>query len=163
MGCDIHPVLEKKWTNPNTGETNWVGVHAYPYTTIKEVWIGDKPTVVNHFHVPAPQGRNYRLFAKLAGVRGDGPDPRGLPEDASDLALMSIGNTEGDLHSHSWATAREWVQACLAIEPDPEKLFLSPDSDDPRVAKPYEHYLELEIYEDEESPDDYRIVFAFDN
>lgn len=157
MGCDIHPVLEKKW------DGRWVGLHAYPYCTIKEVWDKGEVVAKNVWHSPRPQHRNYRLFAALAGVRGDGPVARGLPNDASDLALMHLDD-HSDLHSHSWVTAREWVAACLSIEGDPEKLFLAPNEEDPRVKNPYQHYLEIEIDEEGgESPDNYRIVFAFDN
>jgi hypothetical protein len=171
LGCDIHPVLEKRWTNPETGETKWVGQHAYPYVTIPAIWKDGKVIQTNYWHSPRPQQRHYGLFAKLAGVRGDGPEPRGYPDDVSDLTLMELGSVGGnaDLHSHSWASAREWVQACLAIEDDPAKLFLAPDSDDPRVKDPYKHYLELDIDETDygdgpqDSPDNYRIVFAFDN
>ena len=173
MGCDIHPVLEKRWTDPETGITKWVGQHAYPYVQIKEVWQGGKVVATNYWHAPRPQERHYALFAKLAGVRGEGPEPRGYPEDVSDLALMRLGRIDDDtdLHSHSWVTAREWVQACLSVEDDPEKLFLDPNAkdNDPRVKDPYKHYLDIEIdtWEHDgqpvDSPDNYRIVFAFDN
>lgn len=173
MGCDIHPVLEKKWTNPKTGETKWVGRHAFSHVQIAQVWDGGRVVVQNYWRLPRPQERNYALFAKLAGVRGDGPDPRGYPDDVSDLARMELGATEdadSDLHSHSWATAREWVAACLSLEDDPEKLFLLPDPEDPRVKDPFKHYLEIDIEtwkgddgEPVDSPDNYRIVFAFDN
>jgi hypothetical protein len=171
MGCDIHPVLEKRWTDPETGITKWVGQHAFPYVTIKEVWSGGKAVATNVWHSPRAQQRHYALFSKLAGVRGEGPAPRGYPDDVSDLTLMELGyeGADGNLHSHSWASAREWVAACLSLEEDPEKLFLVPDSDDPRVKDPYKHYLEIDIHQDDygdgpvDSPDNYRIVFAFDN
>ncbi|WP_454627697.1 hypothetical protein [Bradyrhizobium cenepequi] len=171
MGCDIHPVLEKKWTHPKTGETKWVGQHAFPYVTIKEVWKDGAVVATNVWHSPRAQSRDYGLFAKLAGVRGDGPDPRGYPEDVSDLTLMELGAVGGnaDLHSHSWASAREWVTACISLEEDLPELVLT-DNEDPRVKDPYKHYLELDIetYEDDDGlpmdcPDNYRVVFAFDN
>lgn len=168
MGCDIHPVLERRWKNEKTGETKWVGVHAYPYARIQSVWHKGKKLDVNHYHMPGPQRRNYDLFAKLAGVRGEGPEPRGLPYDVSDLARMEIGDEDGDLHSHSWATAREYVAAALAVDAEHDeglrKAMLTQNSEEPRIKNPYLHYMEIAIYEDEgNSPDDYRIVFAFDN
>jgi hypothetical protein len=162
MGCGIHPVLEQKWTNPSTNKTAWVGIHAYPYVTIPEIWKDGEVVKVNHWHSPRPQQRNYALFAKLAGVRGEGPDPRGLPDDISPLALMELGDN-GELHSHSWATAREWVEACLSLERDPEKLFLTPDNTDPRVKDPYRHYLDIDYIDERGGPESFRIVFAFDN
>jgi len=170
MGCDIHPVLEKRWIDEETGETKaWVGLHCFPSMVISEVYVGGKVVATNYSHWPLAQNRDYALFAKLAGVRGDGPDPRGLPSDASELARMELDDN-ADLHSHSWATAREWIEACLGSERDPEKLFLEADPKDPRVKDPYKYYLDLDIetWEDEDgkpydSPDNYRIVFAFDN
>ena len=48
--------------------------------------------------------RNYALFAALAGVRGPGPAPLGVPDDASDMARMAVEEWGGDGHSHSWLT-----------------------------------------------------------
>lgn len=135
MGCDIHLVLEKKF---------------------REQWVG----------VPmerCPCTRNYKRFGLLAGVRDEGPDPRGIPEDASALARMEIEDWGVDGHSHSWCTLQEYVQACLASEHDPEKML---DPNDERVKNPYYHYfglyvLKLDGYS--EQIDDYRVVFWFDN
>ncbi|MCB9602206.1 MAG: hypothetical protein H6721_15675 [Sandaracinus sp.] len=60
-------------------------------------------------------GRNYGLFAILAGVRnGLGLDPivapRGLPDDASNETRWSIASLlghEDDCHDHSWLTLEE--------------------------------------------------------
>ena len=149
MGCDIHPVLEKKITK--NGYDIWVGIHAFP--TLQE---GEK------FHWYKATERHYRLFAKLAGVRGDGPDPRGLPDDVSDLAYLLL-NYDLDYHSHSWVTAREWIAACYELEDDPAKLFLASNSEDPRIKDPMNYYLQYDVYEENDSRDNYRIVFAFDN
>lgn len=179
MGCDIHPVLEKRWTNQETGETKWVGVHDFPYRQLRitlyphqhsELKLKDPITVNIGYYSYAAQQRHYMLFANLAGVRGDGPAPRGLPDDISDLATMGMQRMGGDGHSHSWVTAREWIEACWKCEEDQAKLFLAPDSDDPRRRNPYHHYLELEVDEtvdngvpSEDHPDNFRIVFCFDN
>lgn len=137
MGCDIHLVLEKKWTD-HKGRTKWVGI---PMER-------------------CPRTRNYHRFGLLAGVRGDGPDARGLPDDASDLARMEIERWDGDGHSHSWCPLREFVQACLASEHDPEKML---DAEDPRTKDPFCHYFGLEFFWGDDGPDNYRVVFWFDN
>jgi hypothetical protein len=161
MGCDIHPILERKWTQPD-GSVKWVGIHNFPL--LKNAYAKEGDT---GYCIPRAQCRNYDLFARLAGVRGDGPEPRGLPDDASELVRMEFPADHGDYHSHSWTTAREWVEACLASEDDPAKLFLEANKDDPRVKDPYAHYLDLDIMEDEEDEewkaDSYRVVFCFDN
>jgi hypothetical protein len=54
------------------------------------------------------ESRNYDLFNKLSGVRGEGgPEPNGLPEDISDLGAMIVAQWEGDGHSHTHYTLRE--------------------------------------------------------
>lgn len=61
-------------------------------------------------------GRNYPLFAILAGVRNDMglflpiADPRGVPDDASRETLWSVARNlgyEDDAHDHSWVTLGE--------------------------------------------------------
>ena len=51
-------------------------------------------------HRPAALERNYARFAALAGVRGDGPAARGLPDDASDTARWLFD--AGGYDSPSW-------------------------------------------------------------
>lgn len=82
MGCDIHLHAEVKI------DGEW---HAY-----------SAPHIL----------RNYRLFARLAGVRSrDGikpiSDPRGLPEDASVVTKHHSDHWGIDGHSHSWISAEE--------------------------------------------------------
>jgi hypothetical protein len=54
-------------------------------------------------------GRNYDFFTALAGVRGDGPEPRGFPRDASPFVKEVTDAWGGDGHSHSWYMAQEFV------------------------------------------------------
>ena len=87
MGCDIHPHVEVK---------------------INGRW--------EHYNAPNVL-RNYRLFAKMAGVRNY-PDfeitpicePRGLPGDASTVTKFSADRDGCDGHSHSYLTADEFAQ-----------------------------------------------------
>ena len=54
--------------------------------------------------------RDYEFFARLAGVRGDGPEPNGVPPDASALTQRCVSRWEGDGHSHVHMTLREFVK-----------------------------------------------------
>lgn len=62
-------------------------------------------------HVGNPNvSRNYQLFAKMAGVRGDEPaivEPRGFPPDASFLTRFDYEHDGSDAHTPSWLTGEE--------------------------------------------------------
>lgn len=63
MGCDIHGAVEYRNPKGSDYEQRWQQLIGQP-----------------------DMGRYYRLFGRLAGVRGEGPpvaDPRGFPVDAS--------------------------------------------------------------------------------
>lgn len=82
MGCDIHLHIEIK---------------------IAGVW--------HHYGHPKIS-RNYDLFQKMAGVRGDEREaiasPRGLPADITKLTAYSAEHDKGKLaHSHSYLDAGE--------------------------------------------------------
>lgn len=99
MGCDIHMVLERKFEN------RWVGMHSFDYTTDYK-YENDEPKdrIYGGWLV---RNRNYNLFASLAGVRGNGPEPRGLPDDLSDLARLQLGYWGEDGHSQTWYSMPE--------------------------------------------------------
>ena len=83
MGCDIHLHTEVK---------------------IKGKW--------HHYSHPNVN-RNYRLFARMAGVRNEGnniqpiAEPRGIPDDATELTNFDYEHWLLDLHSPSWLNAKE--------------------------------------------------------
>lgn len=166
MGCDIHPVLEKK-VKFKDGTEKWVGLHDFALGSRYESWQDQKGTwrikVSGHNWVPAFDARNYERFAQLAGVRGDGPAPKGIPEDASDMSRMLFEGWEGDGHSHSWTPLREALEICLATEFDSARVFL--DDTDPRKKDPLDYYFGIRYFGDDEndSMDNYRVVYCFDN
>lgn len=91
MGCDIHAVVEVK-INPHNMEGWWINA--------------------GEIHI----NRDYRLFAKLAGVRNEHPwlqepiaEPRGIPTDASGGVDALVEAWGHDGHSHSWVTVGELV------------------------------------------------------
>lgn len=81
MGCDIHIHAEVK---------------------IEGKW--------EHYDQPDCR-RDYDLFEKMAGVRGDIKNaiaaPRGIPEDASTMTKFDAERWDSDGHSHSWLSAQE--------------------------------------------------------
>jgi hypothetical protein len=95
-------VLERRF------EDKWVGLHDYPYlskTTIESI---NEEVETRYFFWKAT-GRNYDLFAAIAGVRGGGPSPKGIPDDASDLAHLAIAAYGSDGHSHTWLSEEEAI------------------------------------------------------
>lgn len=120
MGCDIHWILEK-WS-PRRKE--WIGVYSTCETPLphgsyvtKDNWDDSKEIcgATGFFAITARQ-RNYEVFAKLAGVRGPGPDPRGIPDDASDLTKLALDSWGRDGHSHSWDWAWQFALAYMGDE-----------------------------------------------
>lgn len=84
MGCDIHIHAEIK-------------VHGQ--------W--------HHYDQP-DCSRDYDLFEKMAGVRGEVENalaaPRGIPDNASFTTKFDAEHWDGDGHSHSWLSAHEIQQ-----------------------------------------------------
>jgi len=103
MGCDIHGVIEVR-----DGE-HWIGIRTlHPHTSYMKNANGSR------FSAPLASSRNYERFAALAGVRGEGPAARGLPDDASDTSRWMFEN-EGE-HTPSWLTLKEAAPIFLATE-----------------------------------------------
>lgn len=107
------------------------------------------------WHSPVARSRNYERFAQLAGVRGDGPAPRGLPDDMSETAALLVEDWAGDGHSHSWLPMKDAAAVFLATERNP-----------PEMAKKYpdSHFFGVDTSgASGKSRDDYRLIFWFDN
>jgi hypothetical protein len=77
---------------------------------------GDGPWTAHPLHQSDEEGRvdsiggdrNYEVFGALAGVRGDGPEPRGLPNDVTEIVLKASNQWGGDAHSHSYYSLAEF-------------------------------------------------------
>lgn len=168
MGCDIHMVLERK-----IGD-EWVGMHNYNSPNSEAItlydWTGEniesnqrRPWVSYRI-----MDRNYELFGELAGVRTEGSlgnEPRGLPEDMSQLTRVLANEWGQDGHSHSHLSLTEFVAAYAASEDETAKLVehrLSPTEETSkwfyRIAKLVSG---IEIYDQEY--ESFRICFWFDN
>ena len=92
MGCDIHIIIEQKVKD------KWVGTFATNKAKYNDSLLG--------YH------RNYDFFNRLAGVRCYNGvklnQPKGIPNNISDLSKLVINEWEGDGHSHSYFSAREF-------------------------------------------------------
>lgn len=95
MGCDIHCFIE----------------HQHPRDTYWTVFSGE-----------IRGSRDYNLFAALAGVRGAGPTPKGLPENLSWGAQDAWDEGKSDWHSPTWLTLRDLSDTLsrLPLPRDPE-------------------------------------------
>lgn len=130
MGCDIHAFLEVK-----DEEMGWVTVHQIRGTF---------------------EDRNYTLFAALAGVRGEGPDPLGLPPDVADTTKFHSDEWDCDGHSHSYVPLKEAMALYKFTRYDEE------EKDDP-YAQSYWRVFNRDIEDTKDDVNRYRVVFWFDN
>lgn len=127
MGCDIHIATEKR---------------------VDDKWV----MVTRAFWNTAARTRNYHRFAALAGVRGDGPPPRGLPDDISDSTRLFRDEWGDDGHSDSWLPLHDAARLWLETERGEVNDFMR--------KWPESHYFDVEL---ESYPGVYRVVFWFDN
>ena len=121
MGADIHFVIEHN--DPEDG-LGWVGVFwsdaphspsGYNYTAYDnnaDISAEEQRRRMDDGVHPFGRlgRRDYGFFARLAGVRGDGPEPNGVPPDASALTQRCVSRWESDGHSHVHMTLREFVK-----------------------------------------------------
>ena len=147
MGCDIHIAVERKiadgfWTPVRFMSP--IKVHLSPENKIGYA----KAQVCS---------RNYEFFAAIAGVRGDGPEARGYPEDVSPSTrfyLESVGD-----HTPSWLPIKDFLAAFMATR------WVSPiekeNAGNGEIKYPASEFFYLD--EADETPDDYRVVFNFDS
>jgi len=110
MGCDIHVHAEVKKELKNNDV--WVNADCWKYNEYCEIY-DDEPM---YLCKPIYSGRNYILFAMLAGVRNNSEltpisEPKGMPEDAHALSRKSYDAYGLDAHTPSWFTLKELKQA----------------------------------------------------
>jgi hypothetical protein len=132
MSADIHTMLEKEI------DGKWVLIHTPHWND-------------------AGERRNYDRFAKLAGVRGDGPAPKGVPSDISEGAQYRLRKWDCDAHSVSYDTLIRFLEVCKETERDNTWDYSSYKTSDF-----CEYYLGIRLDEDE-CVDDFRVVYWFDN
>lgn len=137
MGCDIHGTIEWKPDDPVYGG-RWVAVSKL---TNEGRW------------------RNYKRFAALAGVRGDGPEANGAPPDMSDSTRLELDDMAGDAHSACWFPLA--VAVMLFKGTEQQEWLVGSDKQ-----KYFEHcpeYLYFGLENLHKPMSQYRVVCWFDN
>ena len=103
-------------------------IHVHTEVKINGKWVT--------YGTPEIEG-DYRLFHKMAGVRpcdlyeADVPicDPKGFPDDASELAQIHFDYWGTDAHSASWFTAEEihqlsaWVEENMKWRTERDRIY----------------------------------------
>ena len=111
MGADIRFTIEHR--DPHDG-LGWVGVFWSDAFYSPPSYITPEEQRCRMDHGVHPFGRlgrrDYEFFARLAGVRGDGPEPNGVPPDASVMSQRCVLRCEGYGYSHGHMTLREFVK-----------------------------------------------------
>lgn len=107
MGADIHIYAEVKLKN---GE--WAMSNAFETQPRRVFGLKENPEDYGLLFYTV-SNRNYRFFAALAGVRGEGPEPRGLPADISPIVRQEVESWGINGHSHSWMYPEEFAKAFM--------------------------------------------------
>lgn len=146
MGCDIHYVVEMK-----VGD-RWVAIMTTECAFHPE-WDKRPSNVLWQF-----VARDYAFFANLAGVRGDGPEPNGPPEDASETTQALIEYWDGDGHSLGHCPLYDFAAAKLRAAES--RIISEAVLNTLEGVNPVFKMLNIESYID---INNYRVCFWFDN
>lgn len=108
MGCDIHLFTERQKNINN--EQKWVNVDNWKLNPYYEE--NDEDGESKYYLNSAYKDRSYALFSILANVRNDSnnkpiSEPKGLPEDISEVVKAESDKWGCDGHSHSFLTMKE--------------------------------------------------------
>jgi hypothetical protein len=146
MGCDIHWVIEKKF------DAGWAPVLTSSQTFIPYDTADKLPIFFTRY-------RNYGFFAELAGVRGPGPRPNGLPEDISDAGIIIATDWGMDAHSHGHLSMREFIEKFIKVSNGSltEATAQALEGKDPVLEFFKDNWI------DKEDIDNHRVIFWFDN
>ena len=172
MGADIHFVIEHNDPEDNLG---WVGVfwsdapHSPPsynhsaYDNNANISAEEQRRRMDHGVHPFGRlgRRDYKFFARLAGVRGDGPEPNGVPPDASAMSQRCVLRWGGNGHSHGHMTLREFVKRKIISDDSLAEAAKSKLQGGDPIAE----YLGDCVDDDNDITldDNTRVIFWFDN
>ena len=158
MGADIHVLLERKVDGRWETWDRFAGIP-------KRALVRDVQDAGYDLHYRFTY-RNYAFFAALAGVRGDGPDPRGLPYDISPVAKAYVDNWGDDGHSHTYLFADEFCEAFMAHHMTEEEIAEFTEAQlKSSLFRGWEYIMNFYICntEDNEPASNYRFIIFFDN
>lgn len=148
MGCDIHFIIEEK-TRDDLG---WIGIWNSDY-----IWFGldVEKLRIEEQSLHCLQDRHYTFFALLAGVRGIGPDPNGLPADMSSMGQRwNIEND--DCHSRCHMSLKMFIMNKItALAQD----IIGCDEEEGAL----QSYLKYIIENEEEEKRFRRVLISFDS
>lgn len=163
MGCDIHIVAEKRlrdgtWATCRTYDS--IDIAMLSPSSARRLSEESLPWLSMRL-----RNRNYDLFSALAGVRGNGPEPKGMPGDIAPLTREMAEDWGSDGHSHSWSSVGEMVAAFVehALDDD-EKVNLTElrMNGGTSVREFAGRYFGLDL-DRQNGTEDYRFVYWFDN
>lgn len=125
MGCDIHTFLERK--RKVRGKEEWVNVDYWkinPY--FNQYGCEPKYNMIEFYG-----DRDYELFSILANVSNSGNNepicqPKGLPEDCSNIVKEENKYWGGDAHSESYFTLKELMEYYNKVPTTKRSGMLSP-------------------------------------
>lgn len=152
MGADVHMILEEY----DPVQDTWVGTNDYDVLDFYMYHTDSNKQGRYDYSWPKVTSRNYAIFAKLAGVRGEGPEPKGPPQDSSTLTKMKLDQWGYDAHSVTWYYLEDMVRI---VSPH----YLKDDVfDDDREDLAYRLFTSRTI-EARANPTHFRVVVWFDN
>ena len=109
--------------------------------------------------------RDYRLFEKMAGVRGNIEnaihEPKGLPKDISILTELDYNGYESYWHSASWLDIKEVKELRQWL--DSRGGYMNGYDLEHNILKTYLFSNSLTCLDEFDSIEDMRLVFWFDN
>lgn len=166
MGADIHIYAERRLK-----DGTWAMCKQYnamSVQTFRDLKLAEDQ-YPRLFH--RARERNYNFFAELAGVRGPGPEPKGLPDDVSPLVKEDADGWDVDGHSHSWYSAEEFVPIFMNNHMDEAErtalvtMKLEANFPFSIVERVLDDYLGVDLPYNNGEPDTscIRFVFWFDN
>ncbi len=127
-----------------------------------------------HYNHPRVD-RDYELFEKMAGVRGHAKNaialPKGLPDDATETTLFDREEDDGDAHSTSWLSSKEFSDVIVDLHAKRALRSLHHgqrygglDADFGWLfGGSFTYFVAGGIGDYPEQLEDYRVVFWFDN
>ncbi|MDP5274813.1 hypothetical protein [Chengkuizengella axinellae] len=113
MGCDIHMYLEvRHFSKDDVEREKGVWVSADKWTEDRYNFGYDDTRFEVEDKDRIYDGRNYKLFSILANVRNNNnlpyiSEPKGLPEDVSDMVKNESDFWGDEVHSHTYLNLDE--------------------------------------------------------